>query len=212
VACAPPKENIMAELTNKVVAELRTSFGKGAARKIRAQDKIPAVLYGHGTEPQHVTLPGHQVLLLTRKANAILELDIDGTPQTTLVKDIQRDPVRQIIEHIDLVVIKLGEKVSVDIPVHVEGEAAPGTLVSIDANTLSLEVDATKIPQSIVISVEGLEAGTQIAAGDVVLPDGATLVTEADVLVVNVTAEVEQDLGDEDETPASGDVVAETAE
>ncbi|WP_077224201.1 50S ribosomal protein L25/general stress protein Ctc [Rathayibacter sp. VKM Ac-2630] len=202
----------MAELTNKVVAELRTSFGKGAARKIRAQDKIPAVLYGHGTEPQHVTLPGHQVLLLTRKANAILELDIDGTPQTTLVKDIQRDPVRQIIEHIDLVVIKLGEKVSVDIPVHVEGEAAPGTLVSIDANTLSLEVDATKIPQSIVISVEGLEAGTQIAAGDVVLPDGATLVTEADVLVVNVTAEVEQDLGDEDETPASGDVVAETAE
>jgi len=202
----------MAELTNKVVAELRTSFGKGAARKIRAQDKIPAVLYGHGTEPQHVTLPGHQVLLLTRKANAILELDIDGTPQTTLVKDIQRDPVRQIIEHIDLVVIKLGEKVSVDIPVHVEGEAAPGTLVSIDANTLSLEVDATKIPQNIVISVEGLEAGTQIAAGDVVLPDGATLVTEADVLVVNVTAEVEQDLGDEDETPASGDVVAETAE
>ncbi|WP_082485451.1 50S ribosomal protein L25/general stress protein Ctc [Rathayibacter sp. Leaf296] len=202
----------MAELTNKVVAELRTSFGKGAARKIRAQDKIPAVLYGHGTEPQHVTLPGHQVLLLTRKANAILELDIDGTPQTTLVKDIQRDPVRQIIEHIDLVVIKLGEKVSVDIPVHVEGEAAPGTLVSIDANTLSLEVDATKIPQSIVISVEGLEAGTQIAAGDVVLPDGATLVTEADVLVVNVTAEVEQDLGEEDETPASGDVVAETAE
>ncbi|KQQ19450.1 50S ribosomal protein L25 [Rathayibacter sp. Leaf299] len=203
---------MMAELTNKVVAELRTSFGKGAARKIRAQDKIPAVLYGHGTEPQHVTLPGHQVLLLTRKANAILELDIDGTPQTTLVKDIQRDPVRQIIEHIDLVVIKLGEKVSVDIPVHVEGEAAPGTLVSIDANTLSLEVDATKIPQSIVISVDGLEAGTQIAAGDVVLPDGATLVTEADVLVVNVTAEVEQDLGDEDETPASGDVVAETAE
>ncbi|MBO0983406.1 50S ribosomal protein L25/general stress protein Ctc [Rathayibacter sp. SD072] len=202
----------MAELTNKVVAELRTSFGKGAARKIRAQDKIPAVLYGHGTEPQHVTLPGHQVLLLTRKANAILELDIDGTPQTTLVKDIQRDPVRQIIEHIDLVVIQLGEKVSVDIPVHVEGEAAPGTLVSIDANTLSLEVDATKIPQNIVISVEGLEAGTQIAAGDVVLPDGATLVTEADVLVVNVTAEVEQDLGDEDETPASGDVVAETAE
>ncbi|MCJ1696252.1 50S ribosomal protein L25/general stress protein Ctc [Rathayibacter caricis] len=202
----------MAELTNKVVAELRTSFGKGAARKIRAQDKIPAVLYGHGTEPQHVTLPGHQVLLLTRKANAILELDIDGTPQTTLVKDIQRDPVRQIIEHIDLVVIQLGEKVSVDIPVHVEGEAAPGTLVSIDANTLSLEVDATKIPQSIVISVEGLEAGTQIAAGDVVLPDGATLVTEADVLVVNVTAEVEQDLGEEDETPASGDVVAETAE
>jgi len=204
----------MAELTNKVVVEVRTSFGKGAARKIRAQDKIPAVLYGHGTEPQHLTLPGHQVLLLTRKANAILELDIEGTAQTTLVKDIQRDPVRQIIEHIDLVVINKGEKVSVDIPVHVEGDAAPGTLVSIDANTLSLEVDATRIPQSIVVSVEGLEEGTQILASDVTLPEGATLVTDPDVLVVNVTAEVEQDLGDEDESDAAGtgDVVTETAE
>ena len=202
----------MAELTNKVVVEVRTSFGKGAARKIRAQDKIPAVLYGHGTEPQHLTLPGHQVLLLTRKANAILELDIEGTAQTTLVKDIQRDPVRQIIEHIDLVVINKGEKVSVVIPVHVEVDAAPGTLVSIDANTLSLEVDATRIPQSIVVSVEGLEEGTQILASDVTLPEGATLVTDADVLVVNVTAEVEQDLGDEDEAAGTGDVVPATAE
>lgn len=202
----------MAELTNKVVVEVRTSFGKGAARKIRAQNKIPAVLYGHGTEPQHLTLPGHQVLLLTRKANAILELDIEGAEQTTLVKDIQRDPVRQIIEHIDLVVINKGEKVEVDIPVHIEGDAAPGTLVSIESNTLSLEVDATRIPQNIVVSVEGLEAGTQISAADVTLPEGATLVTDAEVLIVNVTAEVEQDLGDEDETPASGDVVAENAE
>ncbi|QHC66104.1 50S ribosomal protein L25/general stress protein Ctc [Rathayibacter oskolensis] len=203
----------MAELTNKVVVEVRTSFGKGAARKIRAQNKIPAVLYGHGTEPQHVTLPGHQILLLTRKANAILELDIDGVAQTTLVKDIQRDPVRQIIEHIDLVVIQLGEKVTVDIPVHVEGDAAPGTLVSLEANTLSLEVDATKIPQNIVVSVEGLEEGTQILAKDIELLDNATLLTDPDALVVNVTAEVEQDLGEgEDEAPATGDVVAETAE
>ncbi|KQQ04264.1 50S ribosomal protein L25 [Rathayibacter sp. Leaf185] len=203
---------MMAELTNKVVVEVRTSFGKGAARKIRAQNKIPAVLYGHGTEPQHVTLPGHQILLLTRKANAILELDIDGVAQTTLVKDIQRDPVRQIIEHIDLVVIQLGEKVTVDIPVHVEGDAAPGTLVSLEANTLSLEVDATKIPQNIVVSVEGLEEGTQILAKDIELLDNATLLTDPEALVVNVTAEVEQDLGEDDETPASGDVVAETAE
>ncbi|SMH46536.1 LSU ribosomal protein L25P [Rathayibacter oskolensis] len=203
----------MAELTNKVVVEVRTSFGKGAARKIRAQNKIPAVLYGHGTEPQHVTLPGHQVLLLTRKANAILELDIDGVAQTTLVKDIQRDPVRQIIEHIDLVVIKLGEKVTVDIPVHVEGDAAPGTLVSLEANTLSLEVDATKIPQNIVVSVEGLEEGTQILAKDIELLDNATLLTDPDALVVNVTAEVEQDLGEgEDEEPSTGDVVDESAE
>ncbi|NQX06423.1 50S ribosomal protein L25/general stress protein Ctc [Rathayibacter sp. VKM Ac-2856] len=189
----------MAELTNKVVAEVRTSFGKGAARKIRAQNKIPAVLYGHGTDPVHVTLPGHQILLLTRKANAILELDIEGVAQTSLVKDIQRDPVRQIIEHIDLAVIRLGEKVSVDIPVHVEGEAAPGTLVSTEANTLSLEVDATKIPQNVVVSVEGLEAGTQITAADVTLPEGATLLTDPEALIVNVTEEVEQDLGEEGE-------------
>lgn len=206
----------MAELTNKVVVEVRTSFGKGAARKIRAQNKIPAVLYGHGTEPQHVTLPGHQVLLLTRKANAIFELDIEGVAQTALVKDIQRDPVRQIIEHIDLVVIRLGEKVTVDIPVHVEGEAAQGTLVSLESNTLSLEVDATKIPQNIVVSVEGLEEGTQILASEIELLDNATLLTDPETLVVNVTAEVAQDLGDEEETteaePATGDVVEESAE
>lgn len=198
----------------KVTAELRESFGKGAARKLRALGKIPAVLYGHGTEPVHVSLPGHQMLLILRKSNAVLELDINGTGQLALVKDVQKDPVRQIIEHLDLIVVKKGEKVQVDIPVHVEGDAAPGTLVSIDANTLSLEVDATRIPQSIVVSVEGLEEGTQILASDVTLPEGATLVTDPDVLVVNVTAEVEQDLGDEDESDAAGtgDVVTETAE
>ena len=105
--------------------EIRTSFGKGAARKIRAANNIPAVLYGHGSEPVHLTLPGHQTMLLTRKANAVLDLQIEGKSQLALVKDVQKDPVRQIIEHIDLVIVKKGEKVTVDVPVHVEGESAP---------------------------------------------------------------------------------------
>src|SRR6195952_5373969 len=111
---------------NKLVAEPRDSFGKGAARQIRAAGKIPAVIYGHGTVPQHVTLPNHEVSLILRKANAVLDLDIEGKSQLALVKDVQKDPVRQIIEHIDLVIVRKGEKVTIDIPILVIGEAAPG--------------------------------------------------------------------------------------
>ncbi|MDQ1586984.1 MAG: large subunit ribosomal protein, partial [Microbacteriaceae bacterium] len=131
---------------NKVIAEARDSFGKGAARKIRAAGKIPAVIYGHGTDPQHVTLPAHQVGLILRKANAVLELDIAGKSQLALVKDVQKDPVLQIIEHLDLIVINKGEKVHVDVPVHVIGESAPGTVADLDAKSLLLEVEATNIP------------------------------------------------------------------
>ena len=171
----------------KVTAELRESFGKGAARKLRALGKIPAVLYGHGTEPVHVSLPGHQMLLILRKSNAVLELDIAGTGQLALVKDVQKDPVRQIIEHLDLIVVKKGEKVQVDIPVHVEGESAAGTILNQDATTVSLEVEATHIPERVTVSVEGLEEGAQILAGDLELPKGASLITEADVLIVAIT-------------------------
>ena len=171
----------------KVTAELRESFGKGAARKLRALGKIPAVLYGHGTEPVHVSLPGHQMLLILRKSNAVLELDIAGKGQLALVKDVQKDPVRQIIEHLDLIVVKKGEKVQVDIPVHVEGESAAGTILNQDATTVSLEVEATHIPERVTVSVEGLEEGAQILAGDLELPKGASLITEADVLIVAIT-------------------------
>ncbi|KQM15641.1 50S ribosomal protein L25 [Plantibacter sp. Leaf171] len=171
----------------KVAAELRESFGKGAARKLRALGKIPAVLYGHGTEPVHVSLPGHQMLLILRKSNAVLELDIDGKGQLALVKDVQKDPVRQIIEHLDLIVVKKGEKVQVDIPVTIEGESAAGTILNQDATTVSLEVEATHIPERVTISVEGLEEGAQILAGDLELPKGASLITEADVLIVAIT-------------------------
>jgi large subunit ribosomal protein L25 len=185
------------EQDNKVVADTRETFGKGAARKIRAAGKIPAVLYGHGTEPQHLTLPGHQVALLIRKANAVLDLQIAGSSQIALVKDVQKDPVHQVIEHIDLIVIKRGEKVQVEVPVHTEGESYPGTIADLDAKTLLLEVEATHIPENIVLSIEGLEEGTQIHAKDVELPEGATLVSDPETLVVLVHVPQKVDLGEE---------------
>jgi large subunit ribosomal protein L25 len=171
----------------KVRAELRDSFGKGFARRLRAAGKIPAVIYGHGTDPVHVALPGHQVSLLVRRANAVLELDVNGTEQLTLVKDIQRDPVRQIIEHIDLLVVKKGEKIEVEVPVVVVGEPAPGTMVNLDAVTLRLEVEATRIPEHIEVSVEGREEGAHVTAGDIPLPRGAALMDEPDLLIVAIS-------------------------
>ncbi len=182
--------------------EIRTSFGKGAARKIRAANNIPAVLYGHGSEPVHLTLPGHQTMLLTRKANAVLDLQIEGKSQLALVKDVQKDPVRQIIEHIDLVIVKKGEKVAVDVPVHVEGESAPGTIHVQEANVISLEVEATHIPESVSVSIEGLEEGTLVTAADIVLPKGAALLSDAETLVVNVTVPAAP-VEDEDEAEST---------
>jgi large subunit ribosomal protein L25 len=172
---------------NKISAELRTKFGKGAARKARAAGKIPAVVYGHGTEPKHITLPGHETMLLVRNANAIVNLDIEGTAQLALVKDVQRDPVRQIIEHVDLVVLRTGEKVTVDVPVVVEGESFSGTIHVQEESTLSLLVLATAIPAHVLVNVEGLEDGAQIHAKDVTLPEGAELETDGDALVVSIT-------------------------
>lgn len=180
------KENNMSD-ENKVVAETRTNFGKGFARRLRAAGKIPAVIYGHGTDPVHLALPGHQVSLIIRRANALLDLEIDGTSQLALVKDVQRDPVRQIIEHIDLLVVKKGEKVVVEVPIIVTGESFSGTIVTVDLATIKLEVEATDIPQHLEVSVEGLEEGSHITAGDVTLPKGATLLDEPDVLLVAVS-------------------------
>jgi len=173
-------------MADNIKAEIRESFGKGAARKIRAAHKIPAVIYGHGSEPQHVTLPGHEMALLLRRANAVLDLDIDGASQLVLVKDVQKDPVRQIIEHIDLVIIRRGEKVQVEVAVHIDGEPADGTIPNFDTTSLLLEVEATHIPQNVVVSIDGLEEGAQVTAGDVPLPEGATLVTDPAVLVVGI--------------------------
>lgn len=177
----------------RLEVERRTQFGKGAARKIRRDNKIPAVMYGHGTDPVHITLPGHEAMLALKVANAVLTLVIDGEEQLALAKDVQRDPIKPVIEHVDLVVVRKGEKVVVDVPVHLEGEAGPETVVTVDNATLQVEAEATHIPESIVVSVEGLEAGTQILAGAVELPSGATLVTDPEALVVNVTQQVSQE-------------------
>ena len=174
-------------------AEKRTQFGKGAARKIRRDHKIPAVMYGHGAEPVHITLPGHETMMALKTANALLTIVIDGDEQLALAKDVQRDAIKPVIEHVDLVVVRKGEKVTVDVPVHLEGEAAPETVVTLDAQTLQLEVEATHIPENIVVSVEGLEAGTQIKASDVELPRGATLIVDEETLVVNITQQISQE-------------------
>jgi large subunit ribosomal protein L25 len=172
---------------NKLVATTRTKFGKGAARSIRREHKIPAVMYGHGTEPVHITLPGHETMMALKVANVLLTIEIDGKDQLALAKDIQRHPIRPIIEHVDLVVVRKGEKVHVGVPIHVLGEAAVETVVSLENNTVELAVEATHIPERLEVSVSGLKAGTRIHAGDLVLPKGAELVTEADILIVNIT-------------------------
>jgi large subunit ribosomal protein L25 len=192
---------------NKVVAETRTKFGKGAARKLRAAGKIPAVMFGRGTEPQHLALPAHQIGLIIRKSNAVLELDIDGKQSLALVKDVQKDPVLRIIEHLDLIVVIKGEKVTVDIPVHIEGEPAPGSVVNRDATTLSIEAEATHIPEYVVVSIEGLEVGAQILAKDVQLPSGSSLLSDPDLLVVAI-AEPEET---EEEAEAAAEAEAEGA-
>ena len=164
----------MAEI--KLAAEPRTEFGKGAARRIRRDNKIPAVLYGHGTDPVHVTLPGHESMLALRQTNVLLSIELDGKGQLAVAKDIQRDPVRNVIEHIDLQVVRAGEKITVDISVNIVGESAPGTIHLVEEQTLSVEV-----------SIEGLESGAQVHAGEVALPAGSTLLTDPNAVVVLIT-------------------------
>ena len=181
----------MTDLT--LQAETRTQFGKGAARKIRRDHKIPAVMYGHGADPVHITLPGHDTMMALKNPNALLTIVLEGDEQLALAKDVQRDPIKPVIEHIDLVVVRKGEKVTVDVPIHVEGEAGPDTLVNLEHATIQVEAEATNLPESVTVSVEGLPAGTQIHASDVTMPKGATLVTDPEALVVNITQTISED-------------------
>jgi large subunit ribosomal protein L25 len=171
----------------KLIAELRTEFGKGAARRIRRAHKVPAVLYGHGTDPIHIALPGHETLLALRTANALLSIEVDGSSQLALPKQVQRDPLRHTIEHVDLVIVRRGEKVTVDVAIHLVGEAGPDTLVVVDHNTVPVEAEATQIPTQIVVSIEELPPGTQILARDLQLPDGSTIDLDPETLIVNIT-------------------------
>jgi large subunit ribosomal protein L25 len=172
----------------RIATEPRTEFGKGAARRVRRANKVPAVLYGHGAEPRHISLPGHELMLALKTPNVLLTLDMDGSDELALPKDVQRDPIRGFLEHVDLVVVRRGEKVTVEIPVHLVGEAVPDTLVNLEQTTLSVETEATHIPTGVDVSIEGLKVGDQIHAGDVKLPEGTTLVTDEANLVVNVVA------------------------
>lgn len=190
----------------KLAAELRTEFGKGYARRARMNNLIPAVIYGHGAEPIHVTLPAKATTLAVRTANALLSLDINGEGHLALVKDVQRDPVKQIIEHIDLLTVRQGEKVTVDVPVHVEGETAPGTVHNLELTVVSLEAEATHLPESVVVSIEGRGAGEHIHASDLVLPKGSALLTDPEALVVNISEAIE--IAEEAETEA-GEAAAE---
>jgi len=171
---------------NHVAVDIRTSFGKGAARKLRASGKIPAVVYGHGADPLHVALPAHETTLIARRANALIELKMTDGEQLVLIKDVQRDPVRQIIEHLDLVIVRKGEKVTVDIAVHVEGEPISGTMVQMDHSSVTVEAEATHIPEYVSVNVDGLEEGSQIHAGELTLPDGSTLVTDPEALILSI--------------------------
>lgn len=175
---------------NKLTATVRTRTGKGASRQARRDGKIPTVLYGHGTDPQHLELNARDFAAVMRHSgtNAILTLDIDGTEQLALTKALDIHPVRRNIQHVDLLVVKRGEKVEVDVNIVVEGDAAPGSLVTQEANTIAVEADVLSIPEQLVVSVEGVEIGTQITAADVELPEGVSLIVDPETLVVNVVA------------------------
>ncbi|MFC9690153.1 50S ribosomal protein L25/general stress protein Ctc [Kribbella sp. NPDC056951] len=209
----------MAEV--KIQAESRTEFGKGAARRIRRDNKVPAVLYGHGTDPVHITLPGHDTMLALKTANALLLIEVTGSESLlALPKQVQRDPLKGTIEHVDLVIVKRGEKVEVEIAVHVEGEAVSGTLVVLENATVLVEAEATHIPDGVTVSIEGLDAGTAIHASDLKLPAGTTLAVDPETLIVNITTgttaeELEADLAaapGAEATEAAAEPVAAAAE
>ncbi|MDN5727454.1 MAG: 50S ribosomal protein L25/general stress protein Ctc [Propionibacteriales bacterium] len=177
----------MAEV--KLNAELRTEFGKGAARRTRRDHKIPAVLYGHGAETTHITLPGHETLLALRVANALLSIEVDGeATRLAIPKQVQRDPLKGTIDHVDLLIVRRGEKVTVDVGINVTGEASPEALVMTENTSITVEAEATHIPTGFEVSVEGLEPGVQILAKDIVLPEGTTLAVDEELLIVNVIA------------------------
>jgi large subunit ribosomal protein L25 len=201
---------------SNIQAEPRTEFGKGAARRIRRQDKVPAVLYGHGSDPIHVTLPGHDTMLALKHggANALLTLTVDGKEQLALPKQVQRDPIKGFLEHLDLLIVKKGEKVIVEIPVHLNGEAAPDALVVTEHPTITVEAEATHIPEFVEVSIEGAEVGTAVYVRDLQMPKGSTILADEDTLVVNIThaptaEEVEAEL---EEAEAEAGIEREEAE
>lgn len=201
---------------NKLTVSVRSETGKGASRRARREGKVPAVLYGHGTDPQHLELNAHDFAAVLRHSgtNAVLTLDIEGKEQLALTKALEVHPIRRTIQHADLIVVKRGEKVTVDVNVVIEGDAISGTLVTQDNTTVQVEAEALSIPEQLTLSIEGAEAGTQFTAGGLELPKGVTLISDPDLLLVNVTEaqaaeepEAEAEAGEE-----AGEEAAEAAE
>ncbi|MDT0424968.1 MULTISPECIES: 50S ribosomal protein L25/general stress protein Ctc [Streptomyces] len=187
----------MAEV--KLAVETRTEFGKGAARRIRRESKVPAVVYGHGAEPVHVTVPGHELMMALKTSNVLLAIELNGKNELVIPKAVQRDPLKGFLEHVDLLLVQRGEKVQVDIPVLAEGELAPGQfLLEYVLNSLPVEAEATHIPEQLTVSVAGLEAGASIEAKDIKLPEGVSLAVEPDAVVIQVLA------AQAEEAPAEG--------
>jgi large subunit ribosomal protein L25 len=189
-----------AHAANNLIAEVRDRTGKGASRQARRDGKVPAVLYGHGTEPQHLTLPARELSAVLRNfgTNAVLTLDIAGTEALALPKQLEIHPIKRNIQHVDLIIVRRGEKVTVEVNVVVEGDAQPGALVTQETNAIEIESDAMSIPEQLTLSIEGVAAGTQITAAQIELPEGTTLVSDPELLVVNiVTAPTEEELESE---------------
>jgi large subunit ribosomal protein L25 len=200
-----------------IAAEPRTEFGKGPARRERRAGKVPAVLYGHGGDPRHITLPGHEVLLALRTANVLIRLEgLSGGSELALPKAVQRDAIKGTVEHVDLILVRSGEKVTVEIPINVTGDVAPDGMLDQQLVQISLEAEATHIPPGIDVDVEGMVVGTAVTAADLNLPSGVSLAVEPDILVLHVVAaptaeQMEADLGTEAAEPAAADTEAPAA-
>jgi large subunit ribosomal protein L25 len=179
-----------------ITAERRTEFGKGAARRLRRDKKIPVVVYGHGEDTQHLALPAHELMLALKQSNTLLSLQLEGGAQLVLPKAVQRDPVRHTIEHVDLVAVRTDEKVTVEVLVRAEGKIAPGGLMEHVHDTITIESEATNIPSELVVDVTGLEVGQSVRASQIALPAGVVLIAEPETVIVHVlgaqSAEIEE--------------------
>jgi large subunit ribosomal protein L25 len=197
----------------RIAAEPRTEFGKGAARRTRRAGRVPAVLYGHGTDPQHISLPGHDLMLALKTPNVLLRVEgLAGGAELALPKDVQKDPLKGFLEHIDLLLVKLGEKVTVEIPIQLNGEIQSGAQLNQEMVQISVEAEATHIPQVVELDIDGLVPGAVIHAKDLKLPAGVTLAGDEDALVLQVVepkaAEAEEG-AEAEEAPATEEAAAE---
>jgi large subunit ribosomal protein L25 len=177
----------MAEVV--LAAQPRTTFGKGASRQLRRDNQVPAVLYGHGTDPVHLALPGHATMLALKTSNALLSIDLGDRTELAIPKDVQRDPIKGFIEHVDLLLVRRGERVEVEVRLNIVGTPVAGNLVTSELTTLTVEVEATHIPTGIDVSIDGLDGGDSVLAKDIALPAGAVLVTDPETLIVHITAQ-----------------------